>query len=159
MSLKRNSHIGGFSLAEILVVLALVFVVGRFAIMISFDTYKGASYHVDRAYLIAALQHARAEAINDLCEGNACTNGTSHGVSIQTDRYVIFQGTSYVTRDPSYDESIEANPSILRSGLSEIVFAPESGDAMPTGDIVFTDQTGRSSKITIGSYGQIFWSN
>jgi prepilin-type N-terminal cleavage/methylation domain-containing protein len=157
--MKNRSQSGGFTLTEILLVLALIVIVGRFALMISFNTYRGASFHTDRAYLISALQHARAQAENNVCAGSTCTSGASHGVSIETHRYVVFQGSSYATRNPAYDEPIEANPTIIRNGLSEIIFAPGSGDATPTGDIVLSDPSGRSSTITIGNYGQIFWNN
>ena len=147
------------TLVEIIVVLALVVIIGKFTLMISFDTYRDTSYHTDRSYLIAALQHARAESVDDICEGDSCTDSAAHGVYIHDDQYVIFQGTSYAAHDPSFDEIVEANPRTIRSGLSEIVFAPGSGDATPSGDIVLADPSGRTSTTTIGAYGQIFWTN
>ncbi len=157
--MQRHSHKNGFTLIELLVVLVLVIVVGRFALIVSFDRYRRASYHVDRAYLIAALERARSLALNDVCEGGSCAGGVSHGVSIRPDSYVIFQGASYATRDPSFDEVVEANSTIVRSGLSEIVFAPESGDVSQSGAIVLVDSSGRTSTTTIGSYGQISWTH
>jgi len=149
----------GFTLVEILVVLALVVVVGKFALMISFDTYRDSSYHADRAYLIAALQHARALSVDNVCEGNDCESGVPHGVSIQSDEYVIFQGVSYAARDPSLDEVIGADPTIVRTGLIEVVFAPGSGDVSSPGYFTLTDASGHTSTVTIGNYGQIFWSD
>ena len=157
--MKKLSHTGGFTLVEILIVLALIVIIGKFALMISFDTYRGASYHTDRSYFVAVLEHARTLSIDDVCEGSACTGGMPHGVSIQNNRYVMFQGTKYSARDPSLDEITEANPSIIRSGLSEIVFAPGSGNVLQAGDIILTDPSGRTSTITIGAYGQILWTN
>ena len=144
---------------EVLVVLALALIVGGFALMVSFDAYRHASYHADRASLIAALEHARAESIDNVCDGAVCASSAAHGVSIQDDRYVIFQGPEYASRLVDADESIDANPAIAHSGLSEVVFATSSGDVMDTGTIVLADASGITSTISIGSEGQIIWSN
>lgn len=155
--MSKNNQ--GLTLIEIMVVLGLMAVVGSFALMVSFDAYRDSSYHADRAALIAALQHARAESIDDVCEGEACTGGTPHGVSIEPSRYVIFQGLSYASRDADADEIIDADPTISHSGLSEVVFAISSGDVAQTGDILLTDASGHTSTTTIGSEGQISWTN
>jgi len=157
--MRELSHQTGFTLVEVLIVIVLVVIIAKFALTVSFDTYRASSYHADRAYLIAALQHARALSVNDVCEGAACTSGAPHGVSIQTDRYIVFQGSSYAARDPSFDEVIGVNPAIDRTGLDEVVFIPGSGDVSIPGDIALTDLSGRTSTVTIGSYGQISWSN
>jgi prepilin-type N-terminal cleavage/methylation domain-containing protein len=149
----------GLTLLEILVVLGIFTIVGSFALVVSLDTFRDTSYHADREALIASLEHARAEAVDDICDGASCATGSPHGVSIQADRYVIFQGSSYVARDMGEDEIIDANPAITHSGLAEVVFATSSGDVVNPGDIVLIDTSGRISTTTIGSYGQISWSN
>jgi prepilin-type N-terminal cleavage/methylation domain-containing protein len=154
-----NSHTNGFTFIEVIIVLALVVVIGRYALLVSFDTYRDSSYHTDRSSLIGILQHARAESINSICEGNECTGGVPHGVSIQADRYVLFQGASYASRDSNVDSIFEVNPTISHSGLSEILFASVSGNVAHAGDVTLTDLTGHTSTITIGSEGQISWSN
>lgn len=153
------SHKGGFTFIEVMVVLALVVVIGKLALVVSFDTYHSSSYHIDRASLIGMLQHARAEAINNRCEGSGCAGGMPHGVSIQPNRYVLFQGVDYISRDRDADTIIEANPSISHSGMSEIVFATSSGNVQSAGHITISDVSGLVSTITIGNEGQIFWSN
>ncbi len=149
----------GFTLIETLIVLSLVIVIGSFALCVPFDSYRGSSFRTDRATLIAALQHARAEAMEDECEGSACVFGRSFGVFVLPDRYVIFQGDSYESRDSTYDEVVPANTSIVRSGLLEITFAAGTGNSSTTGDIVLSDHLGHISTTTIGAYGQIDWTN
>jgi prepilin-type N-terminal cleavage/methylation domain-containing protein len=149
----------GMTLIEILIVLGLMTILGSLTLCVSFGTYRDSSYHTDRAQLISALQHARAESIDDICDGAYCVSGMPHGVFIQSDAYVIFQGANYTSRDPAIDAVIDANPAITHSGLSEVVFATSSGDVSTTGTIVLTDMSGHASTTTIGGDGQVTWSN
>ena len=149
----------GMTLIEILVVLGLFTIIGSFALPVSLSMVRDSSYHADRASLIAALQHARAESVDDACAGSSCNAGAPHGVSIQPHTYVIFQGPHYASRDAVQDEVIDANPSVGHGGVSEIIFAPSSGDVAAPGEIVLTDASGHASTITVGSEGEIIWSN
>jgi len=149
----------GFTLMEILVVMALLAAVGSFALFVSADSYRGETFRSDRAALIAALQHARAMAMHGVCAGDACTEGAPHGVAIEPDRYVLFQGSKYAARDSREDLVIPADPAVSHEGLSEVVFADASGDAQEAGDITLTDTAGHASVITIGLEGQIVWTH
>lgn len=149
----------GFTLVEALVVIALIGIIGSFGLLMSYDVYRGDSFRTDRAALIAALQHARAESMGAVCFGDTCTDGAEHGIAIQSDRYVIFQGSSYAARDAEHDVVVAADPSFAHGGLSEVVFAMSSGNPEVVGAITFQDTTGRASIITIGNEGQIACSN
>ena len=160
MASLSNSHPtsarGGFTLFEVVIVMAFIAVVGGFSMFMSMDTYRGYNFHTERDLAIAALQHARAQAIGNICNGAGCATGKPHGVSIQADKFVIFQGSSYAARDVSQDATIPANSTVAHSGQTEIVFAQLSGNVGVPGSITFSDP-GRSSNITVGAQGQIFW--
>ncbi len=162
ISLHTNyMHTGnrGVTFIEIIIVLGLFAMLGKFALLISFDTYRQSSFHSTRASLISVLQHARAKAMSDVCIGATCTQGTSQGVFIESNQFVLFQGSSYALRDIDADEMVEANPATSHSGLQEIVFAASSGTVSQVGSIVLADTSGHISTTTIGSEGQISWSN
>ncbi len=106
---------------------------------------------------MTALLHARSLAVGNVCLGAACTEGKPHGVSIQPNQFVIFQGAPYATRDVAEDAVIQANPAITHSGLPEVVFTELSANPHVTGSITLTDPVGNSSVVTIGTEGQIFW--
>lgn len=154
----------GLTLIEILVVLGILAVIGSFSVIMGIDGYRRQIFRSDRDVLITALQHARSKAISNICLGSGCSNGKSHGVYIGTNTYVMFQGLCYASpcvRDPndvSVDTVIEADPNVERSGISEIVFEQLSGDASTVGNIILTED-GHTSTITIGSEGQIIWTN
>lgn len=154
----------GFTLIEVVIVLGLVVLIAGTGLFIDFDNLRGRLFHSDKETLIAALQHARSQAVASICRGEDCEDflsGRPHGVKIFNDRFVLFQGDSYDDRDPGVDAEIEANGNIDKDCAAidcEVVFAVLSGDVANPGEIVLTDTTSsRSSTITVGVEGQIFW--
>ena len=149
----------GFTLIEIALVIGLVTVVASVGMFFDFDSFRAHSFYADRDTLISTLQHARAEAISNICRGS-CDNGLPHGVKILSDRFIIFQGADYVSADHNQDAVIDANINIEHGGLDEIVFSQLSGDTVFPGEIVLTDNLGgRKSIISINSEGQILWTD
>jgi prepilin-type N-terminal cleavage/methylation domain-containing protein len=156
---KSSSIQAGFTLIEVIVTIALIGIIGGTAVYFGIDSFRGYSFHSDRDLLVTSLQHARSQAIGNNCLGSSCTDGKPHGVLIQPDKFVVFQGISFATADHDVDVIVEANPTITKSGLSEVVFKQLSGDVSTVGDIVLTDSVGRVSTTTVGSEGQILWTN
>lgn len=141
-----------------LIVIALISIVGGSTLLMGMETYRGSSFRSDRDLLIATLQRARAEAINNVCLGLHCTNGMPHGVTREGDHYLLFQGTDIATRDTAVDAVFGASPLTIYQGSGPVVFSQLS--ATTTGStIILSDQTGHTSTITIGTEGQISWTN
>lgn len=158
--LKDNS---GFTIIEIIVVLALITLVGGIGLYFGFDSLRSFSFHSDRDNLISVLQHARSLAISNICKGADCEEGKPYGVSIKPEEYsssyVIFQGESYEERDEEYDIAIEMKSSTKYEGDSEITFEQLSGDTSGTKEITVIDERGNTSLISINKEGQIKWTN
>jgi Tfp pilus assembly protein FimT len=149
----------GFALVEVLLVTAFVAFVGGMTAFFGMDTFRSYLFHSDKEVLVSALQHARAQAAGNICLGSGCTDGKPHGVKIEPDRFIAFQGHSYAARDSEVDAVFEANPNIAYGGsVTEVVFSQLSATTSG-GTITLTDTTGRASMITIGKEGQIVWSN
>lgn len=146
----------GFTLIEIMVVIGLVSVVLGFGFFFDLDNLRFNSFRGDRDTLVSTLQHTRAEAMANICRG-LCTDGKPHGVKIFPDKFVIFQGEDYSSRDTDFDIFLEASSSVVHDGTDEVVFTQLSGKADP-GEIIFTSEA-HTSTITINSEGQIIWTN
>ena len=86
----RESREAGFTLMEVLLVIGMFVILAGFGLFVSMETYRGSNYHSDRSLLIAVLERARAEAINNICSGGSCADGAAHGVHIQSDKYILF---------------------------------------------------------------------
>ncbi|MEK7071436.1 MAG: GspH/FimT family pseudopilin [Patescibacteria group bacterium] len=158
-SFPRRSLDKGFTLIEIALVVGLVTIVASVGMFFDFDSFRAHSFYTDRDALISALQHARSEAISNVCRGS-CTDGLPHGVNILDDKYIIFQGADYSSADHNQDAVLDANPNVAHGGMDEIVFRQLSGDAVSPGDITLRDNLGgRKSTISINSEGQIIWTD
>ena len=158
MASRSNSRLTkGFTLIEVIIVISFVAIAGSAAVFFGADSYRAYLFHSDRDLLVTALQHSRAQAIGNICLGSSCTDGEPHGVSIQADKFVMFQGASYAARNPDADAEIEANPNLLHTGVSEIVFTQLSATTTG-GTITLKDiSNGRKTIITIQPEGQITW--
>jgi prepilin-type N-terminal cleavage/methylation domain-containing protein len=156
-----TSAVRGFSLIEILTVLALLTVVGGFGVIVSMDGL-GASYFTnDKDSIISTLQKARSRAISNMCFGG-CTDGSAHGVHFDhvAKTYTLFQGDTYVASDP-LNESFTLNPNTALSGITDAVFEKLSGSAStsPGSFLTVVDVTGRTSQIDFNSEGRISWTH
>jgi prepilin-type N-terminal cleavage/methylation domain-containing protein len=158
----------GFTLIEMLVVISLILILGGLTLFFGIDSLRGYSFHSDRDVLVSTLQHARSEAISNICRGdtNKCANGSKpQGVYIDTTnrKFIIFQGSSFVSRDIEQDVSLDFNPGTVfpnDGSIHEIVFTQLSGDVAIPGFITITEATDtHTSKIEINKEGQILWSN
>ena len=157
----------GFTLIEVLLVLGLVALIAGVSFYFNMDSLRGYSFHADRDTLISALQHARAQAMNNVCRGSACSDGKPHGVFVDTanHKYVIFQtenaNPDYAHRDSAYDAILDGSPAMIfePGGLVEVVFSQLSGSVNTPGYIKIKDAGIHESQIDINSEGQIVWTN
>jgi len=143
---------------EMIVVMGIFALVGGTALFVSMETFHGSNFRSDRNLLAAALQHARAQSMNNMCLGAGCADGKPHGVKILPDNsIVLFQGASYATRDASVDSVFHLNIAAA-TGANEIVFSQLSGASVAT-TVSVTDQAGHVSTMTISSEGRIAWTH
>ncbi|HEY9585496.1 MAG TPA: prepilin-type N-terminal cleavage/methylation domain-containing protein [Candidatus Paceibacterota bacterium] len=157
--IARGCSQAGFTLIEILVVVALLATISGFGLIVGMDSYRGYAFRADRDTLVSLLQRARSQSINNICIGASCTNGKPHGVFIDatSGQYILFQGAAYATRDSVVDEVTGVSPLVKHSGLTEVVFAQLSGDASSTGDIILSGTAGQVSTTSVNAVGQIAW--
>ena len=148
---------------EVLVVIAIFAIVAGLGMYASMDSYRGSNFRNDRNLLIAALQRARAQSINNICLGT-CTDGKVHGVAIRPGgvlTYVIFQTSSdYAGReaDSQYDVIFPSTPTtIITPATAEITFERLTGNS--TFQTIQLDGGGKTSVIEINLQGRISWTN
>lgn len=140
----------GFTLIEIVIAVAILVALAGLGLIVGIDLYKSNVLGTELDNAVNVLQKARAEA-------QANIGGSPHGISLQSNRYVIFRGSSYAARDPLYDEEILISPIITATGSSEIVFSQLSGNANASGTITLTDERGVSFVVSVDSEGRIDW--
>src|SRR4030042_64151 len=115
---------GGFTLIEIMVVISLLAIISTLVVFVNFSVWHSYNFRGESNLLISVLQKARSQSINNICLGSGCTDGRSHGVYVQSDKYTIFQGDDWDHRDAAMDEDFEAssNVSSASSTINQVVF-------------------------------------
>ncbi len=166
MASRRISTHNAFTLIEVLIVMALIVIVAGFGLIVSMQSYQNYSFRSERDALVAALQEARSQSIENMCFGS-CTGGKPHGVHLGLHQYVIFQGETYATRDAAVDEIIAANYFALSTtspSFTDVVFSRVAATTTPNPSGVATislvDTAGSdSSVISVNPEGQITWTH
>src|SRR5690242_12740236 len=94
-----KSKLGGFTLIEMLVAMAVLAVVIKLGLFLSLDFYKGTSYRSEKDVIISVLQKARSQSMNNIDQ-------VQHGVHF-TDplKYIIFQCEDVTPQCIEYDDA------------------------------------------------------
>lgn len=154
----------GFTLVEVLVVAALMAVIMGLGLMMSMDAFRGFSFRNDRDAVVAALQRARSQAINNICLGAGCDDGRKHGVYFQSGSHqmIVFQikkdKTDFADRDLDADETIkfESNATKIDNASDvNVIFDQLSGNSADKTITLKDAASWRDAIITINSAGQI----
>jgi prepilin-type N-terminal cleavage/methylation domain-containing protein len=166
--MSRNSFIGlvpknssGFTLMEVLVVMAIFILIAGIALYVSMDSYRSFVFRSERDTIINVLQRARSQAVSNVCLG-ACNgnDGQKHGVHFDTagKKYVIFQTTSnYIGRDISVDLVVPINSSTMvftPNPPADIIFNRLDGSTTG-GSFAISETAAHSSQIIVNAEGQI----
>lgn len=119
----------------------LLIVIGIFSIIasISITSYVDYTSYQNREIAVNTL----VEAIRFAQSNSQTVEGDSKwGVKILPTQLIVFKGTTYTTRDVSYDQISEFNGGVIASGLNEVVFEKMLGNTTNIGTTTFTNKAG-----------------
>ena len=144
----------GFSLIEIVVVMAIVALLFSIGAIVGVDTYKNYTFRSEQGVLVSVLEKARSRSMSNIYQ-------VSHGVCFDSSvsTYVIFPGV-YLAGSPS-NESVASNKAASVSGLPEcaggtgVIFTQLSGTTSPA--IIVVKQDAKLSITTVNYEGTIIW--
>lgn len=157
----KNNFQSGISAIECLVVAALLAIAAALSAPLDAGSARFWMFAADRDAVLAALRHARAQAVAGVCLGESCAGGAAHGVCFdsQNMRLIIFQGSDFANRNKDYDEIIDFENRSTRAVLSsgqEAIFEANSGNT-PGFSLVLQDDFGHRADILISKSGLIDW--
>jgi type II secretory pathway pseudopilin PulG len=145
----------GFSVIELVLVLALVGVVALFSISLGMDSIGRSAVVTERDLFVSLLlRGARAASLANLKE-------VSHGIYLDNGahQYVLFDGTNY---DP-YATTNRAIPytngniAVSNTGGETIVFEQLSGNVIAGAGTITISNSAKNQSVVIRDTGQIDW--
>lgn len=151
---KQSFVHSGFTLVEVVVVLALLSIVLSSTLFFTSDTYQRTAFLAEKESLVSLLQTARGKALNN-------SNQQQHGVALYQDGYegyVLFVGENFASSDVSLHTYITATYPITLDASSpqEIIFDQLSGNASYEGLIILRDgNRGATTGVRINHEGAI----
>lgn len=138
---------GGFTLIEIMVTLVIGLILFSIGAVISVNFIRNREIDLATETLVSYLRAAEQRALAS--EGN-----TNHGVSVADNKLTFFRGTSFAARQVAYDTIFPYQSYLVFSGITEVVFAKQTGAPSVTGTMTVNNGI-RSETITIYSTGAI----
>jgi len=136
-----------FTLVEFLLVIVVMAILIGFGLPLSFGLYKNQQLDITSQGVVQALRDAQQKAMG-------VENDSSFGVYFNSNNYILFQGSSFASRNSQYDEVFDFSRLITISGLQEIVFSKSEGLPSATGDIILSN-TDRTKTININNLGRV----
>jgi len=113
--IKKRKEQKGFTLIEVMLVVAMIAMLASMTIPISFGSLKKQSVEEESSKLLGILRQTQAKSM----EGR---DDSLWGVYFTPESYTVFKGNSYEEREPVYDEVFELFSDINVAGAPEIVF-------------------------------------
>lgn len=135
-----------FTIIEFLLATSIIIIIGTFSALFFTKFLNQNSLSNTADQLLGEMRKAQTYAMMGRRNG-------SWGVDVSSSTITLFQGNSFIARNPDFDEKFNLNSNIVISGFSEIVFAKTTG--LPnTGPLTITlsNPTG-STTLTLNAYG------
>ncbi|MGE5297785.1 MAG: Tfp pilus assembly protein FimT/FimU [Acidobacteriaceae bacterium] len=138
----------GFTIIEILVVMAIIAVIASFGMILSQDFFRSYTFRSETSALVSVLSKARTQAISNI-------NQQPHGVRVEPGQYIIFQGSTFDPSDPN-NFAVKTQPAVTNNGPATIIFSQVSGDVATPTTIILTGD-GHTAAVKVNSAGRIDW--
>ena len=143
MSFSRKYS--GFTLIEVMLMIALVFLVALFASPFSGTFFFTQERSITYDEIRGSLEKARLYSMTG-------KNGSAWGVTAVGQKIVLFQGDGYSNLDAPGNEIYDIRGRVTVTGFSEVVFDRITGNPRTTPTITISDDFG-SESATLNSEG------
>lgn len=149
MALLKASVPNGFTLIEIIFVMALWSSLLGLGLVISFDGYRGHLFSNQTQLVLNYLHYARALSM-------ANVNGSGYGVQLTSFKIILFAGNQY-NQNQSSAIVMEDLVTIGSTGEPQVVaFLPLTGQSVSP--VIFNLSLGqRQKEVRVNSQGGILW--
>jgi len=143
-----KSQSRGFTLIEIMLTVAALFIISTTVITSSLLMLRANDLDLAIATTTQSLRAAQLRA-------RAADGDAQWGVSIRVGAITLFRGSSFAARNSAYDETADLASTITPSGITEIVYAKNSGLPINSGTLMLTHDVLGPKQLVINSLGLI----
>jgi prepilin-type N-terminal cleavage/methylation domain-containing protein len=138
----------GFTIVELLLTVAMIAIITGMAIPLYSISQSKDDLETESSMIAGAVRSARIFSTSG-------KENSEWGFHVETGKLIIFKGTSYSSRDISFDEELQIGESIVFSGLNDVYFTKLYGIPNTTGSLVLTIPDGSTKNIEINGQGTI----
>jgi prepilin-type N-terminal cleavage/methylation domain-containing protein len=146
-----NQKKAGFSVIEILIVMAIMGIILTIAVMSFSSARAKKQLEITVDSISAKLEEAKANAVSG-------KGGVSYGMNFTSTSYTLFAGDTFNPNSETNSSStVPVDITITRNisgGGDTIVFSRMTGTPQTTGDIIITGTSGAAT-VTVGILGDI----
>jgi prepilin-type N-terminal cleavage/methylation domain-containing protein len=139
---------GGFTLIEVLLSVSIIGLLVGLSLPVYESFVRRNDLDLTTQVVAATLRRAQTYA-------RAVNGDSAWSVEIQGSGVTLFRGTSFGSRDTSYDEVASIPGSITPGGLGEIQFAKLSAAPNVTGNITLASTTNDTRTISINAKSMV----
>ncbi len=145
-NLKINQH--GFTLLELLLTAVVISLIGGIGapVLYTFQNHN----NLDIAVVTYAQNLRRAQLLAQGMDGDS-----SWGVKVQAGSITVFKGSTYASRDTTYDELTSMPNNITRTGTDEVTFSRLTGLPATTANLTLTSVNNETRTITVNAKGMV----
>lgn len=140
----------GFTLIEVLLAMALLAILFGVGTSLLSQAYGDFSLYTEEKRFADVLRRAEYLAFSN-------QGGSSHGVSLQADSFVLFRGSSYAERDSRFDEMYGKPTNFSFVGPNEVVFSQISGFPVLASEWTLFRGTEQIGSVSVNEYGMVTW--
>ncbi|TSC77253.1 MAG: Uncharacterized protein G01um101431_436 [Parcubacteria group bacterium Gr01-1014_31] len=146
----------GFTFIELLVVLGLMVTLAALAVPLFFNWQSQSGLDTVAQELAAVVREAQARAM----AGDGASAWGVHFDDAASDRFVLFRGASFATRDAAYDQVTVLPPSvaydaILVAGGDAVVFSRGRGTTGNIGSVTLRSSEGKTFELRVNAAGAV----
>lgn len=149
--MRLNHKKNGFTLTELLIVIGIMTITVVASLPIYGNLQISAQLNDNTAQIAQNLRLSREQSLAGL-------NAAAHGIKFFPNQYVLYQGSSYASRNVSYDRTYDLAGVLTLSTTipgDEINFSKGLGAPSASGIITLTHAVNGVRQVTINSFGVV----
>lgn len=145
----RSIEQAGFTLLEVLLSVAILTILGALSIPV-YQSFLGRNdLNNNTQAIVSTIRRAEQYA-------SGSKNDSTWGVKVQPNLITLFKGSSFASRDVTYDETVTLPSTITASGaLSEVYFAKMTASPSTTGNFTLTANTNDTRTVSLNAEGLV----